>query len=284
MGLSCLACAATHAEENQPASGEAAFDTEHIFGFAEGSDTGKRGEVELESITVGSFGALSGTYANINNETSLRYSLSDELRLSLGSLADYYTIHQVPNLRNHGGFGFSGLIAEARWHIFDWRTDPFGMAFSFNPLWRQTDATSGETLSNYGLPIAILADKEIIPSKLFAAVNLAYTPSFFRLNGAFRHDDAFTDSVRVLSDRATSVAGRRAGSRKPRAKRHTRRARSVFRAAALYRLCREFIHKARLDHSNTRYRLSIDRCREFSPPPGRAAIRGYFLMRGASRG
>jgi len=195
LGLSCLACAATHAEENQPASGEAAFDTEHIFGFAEGSDTGKRGEVELESITVGSFGALSGTYANINNETSLRYSLSDELRLSLGSLADYYTIHQVPNLRNHGGFGFSGLIAEARWHIFDWRTDPFGMAFSFNPLWRQTDATSGETLSNFGLPIALLADKEIIPSKLFAAVNLAYTPSFFRLNGAFRHDDEFTAIV-----------------------------------------------------------------------------------------
>jgi hypothetical protein len=35
-------------------------------------------------------------------------------------------------------------------------------------------------------------DKEIIPDKFFAAVNLIYTPSFLRVNGARGHDDAFT--------------------------------------------------------------------------------------------
>jgi hypothetical protein len=60
-----------HSEEAEPKSVANAthFDTEHIFGFAEGSGTGAKGEM---SIAIGSFAAL-GAYANIDNETSLRY-------------------------------------------------------------------------------------------------------------------------------------------------------------------------------------------------------------------
>jgi hypothetical protein len=36
---------------------ESMFDTEHMFGFAEGSDINEEGVTELESITIGGFGA-----------------------------------------------------------------------------------------------------------------------------------------------------------------------------------------------------------------------------------
>jgi hypothetical protein len=45
-------------QESEPKRTEVHFDTEHIFGFAEGSDIGAKGEVEIESTTIGSFGAL----------------------------------------------------------------------------------------------------------------------------------------------------------------------------------------------------------------------------------
>jgi hypothetical protein len=120
-----------------------AFDTEHIFGFAEGSDIGKKGELEIESITIGSFGALGG-YSNIDNETSLRYCVANELRLSIGSLADYFNIHNVPGLNDRSAAEFSGIITEIRWHILDWRTSPFGMTLSLNPLGRFTDPRRGK--------------------------------------------------------------------------------------------------------------------------------------------
>lgn len=168
------------------------FDSEHIFGFAEGSDIGGKGEREIESIPVGSFGAPAGGYANIDNETSFRYGVTDDLRLSIGTLTDYFNIHDFPSLSDRSAFDFSGLITEARWHILDWRTSPFGMTLSLNPQWRLTDPMSGQNRENYAFPVTLLVDKEMIPSKFFTVLNLVYTPSFQRLTAGWEHDDSFT--------------------------------------------------------------------------------------------
>jgi hypothetical protein len=173
------------------ASFAASFDTEHIFGFAEGSDIGEKGELEIESITIGSFGAAAGGYANADNETSLRYTVTNELRLSIGTLTDYFNIHDVPGLDDHSALEFSGIITEARWHILDWRTSPFGMALSINPFWRRTDPRSGQSSGNYAFPVTLLIDKEVIPAKLFTVLNLIYQPSFLHPNSRYEHDDSF---------------------------------------------------------------------------------------------
>src|SRR5580700_11231205 len=58
-------------------------DTEHIFGFTEGTDIGYKGEIELESTFVGRFGKL-GSFAALQNETAIRYGVSDSFRLAGG--------------------------------------------------------------------------------------------------------------------------------------------------------------------------------------------------------
>ncbi len=167
------------------------FDSEHIFGFAEGSDIGEKGEREIESITIGSFGALAGSYANAGNETSFRYGVTDELRLSIGTLSDYFNIHDVPGFGDHSVAEFSGIITEARWHILDWRTSPIGMTLSLNPLWRRTDPNSGEKSGNFAFPVTLLVDSQVIPSKFFTVLNLIYSPSFLHPAGRREHDDSF---------------------------------------------------------------------------------------------
>jgi hypothetical protein len=147
--------------------------------------------LEIESITIGSFGAL-GSYYKIDNETSLRYGVTNELRLSIGTLTDYFNIHNVPALGDRSAPDFSGIITEVRWHILDWRTSPFGMTLSLNPFWRRADPTSGQSHGNYAFPVTLLVDSEVIPEKFFTVLNLVYQPSFLRPNGRSEHDDSFT--------------------------------------------------------------------------------------------
>src|SRR5215831_7800764 len=104
--------------QEQDAAGAASdleIDTEHIFGFGEGSDVGAKGELEVESFTIGSFGAAAGNFS-IGNETSFRYSILDGFRLSVGGLFDDFGLHDVQSPGARNGPNFSGLITEARWN------------------------------------------------------------------------------------------------------------------------------------------------------------------------
>lgn len=136
-------------------STESDIDTEHIFGFSEGSDIGSKGEREIESVTIGSFGKI-GSYNNVDNETSFRYGVADHLRLSIGTLTDYYNIHAVPGLDDRSAATFSGLISELRWNIVDRATNSFGMTLSINPGWRGFDPISGQKSANYAVPATLL--------------------------------------------------------------------------------------------------------------------------------
>ncbi len=151
-------------------------DTEHIFGFSEGSTIGEKGEREIEDVTVGSFGKV-GSYNQVDTETSFRYSVSDRLRLSVGTLTDAYAIQDVPGFDNRHAVTFSGVIGEARLNIVDNKSNPYGLSLSFNPSYRQFDLLSGQRFDNYTLPITLLFDKEIIKDKLFAAFNVIYSPT-----------------------------------------------------------------------------------------------------------
>jgi hypothetical protein len=193
LSVMLLLPALAHSQEARPADALSAdrFDTEHIFGFAEGSDIGPPGEAEIESFTVGSFGATGGNFT-IGNDTSARYTLSEQLRLSVGALTDYFHVGGVPGLLGHGAAEFSGVTTEARWNILNWRTSPFGMSLSIDPEWRRADAASARQDGNYGVTTALLIDKEVIPETFFAALNLIHSASFLPFGGKWEHDDAFS--------------------------------------------------------------------------------------------
>ena len=183
--------AAAEPQESEPKRAEVHFDTEHIFGFGEGSDIGPMGEYEIECFTVGAFGAV-GSNFNIGNETSLRYSVIDGLRLSVGALSDYLNLHNLPSPGARNGLNLSGLITEVRWNIFNRLTSPFGMTLTVNPEWRRTVPKSGRYNDNFAVTAALLIDKEVIPDKLFMELNLVYSPTFLPLNGRWLRDDSFT--------------------------------------------------------------------------------------------
>ena len=180
---------------------EEALDTEHVFGFAEGAGIGSKGEREIESISIGSFGKV-GSYNQIDTETSFRYVVANRLRLSIGTLTDAYNIHDVPGLNNLTAFTLNGVVAEARVNLVDDRTHPYGLSLSFNPQYRQFDPLSGTRQGNTALPLTLLYNVALVPSKLLAAVNVAYTPSFFpAIPGSAGH----SDDIAVFADLTYAV-------------------------------------------------------------------------------
>src|SRR5262249_17490937 len=57
--------AASSAPADTRKHGDGEIDTEHMFGFTEGSDTGEAGEKELETDSTGRFGKPDGAYNNV---------------------------------------------------------------------------------------------------------------------------------------------------------------------------------------------------------------------------
>src|SRR5262249_48780316 len=66
--------AASSAPADTRKHGNGEIDTEHMFGFTEGSDTGEAGEKEPEPDSPGRFGKLGGAYNNVATALEAKYA------------------------------------------------------------------------------------------------------------------------------------------------------------------------------------------------------------------
>jgi hypothetical protein len=116
-------------------------DSEHLFGFTEGADIGKKGEREAETETIGHFGKSAGSYAAMTQNDSVKV---------------------LPT------------SVEARYMLMNRHSGPFGLTIIAEPRWGRVDATSGESLTSYGGLLTVVADRELIDNCLFGALNTLY--------------------------------------------------------------------------------------------------------------
>jgi hypothetical protein len=170
-----------HAHEANEA-GKEKIETEHIFGFTEGTDIGDKGEQEFESTTVGYFGKTGG-YTVIGNESAYRNVLFDGFRLSFEAFPDYHRIHGMPGLADRNNVNFSGVASELRWQLSDRSKIPIGISISLAPEFRWVDDLSGTSVQGYSLPMVAAFDTALVPDKLYAAINLGYDPAITRAGG-----------------------------------------------------------------------------------------------------
>ncbi len=184
LAAACLWPVAAYAQGRE--AGKEAIDTEHIFGFTEGSDIGEKGEQEAESTTVGYFGSA-GRYTAIGNESAYRNVLLDGFRLSFMALPDYHSIHGMPHLADRNSVALSGAASELRWQLSDRSKLPIGFSIALVPELRWIDGLSGAWVESYALPVVVAADTALIPDKLYAAFNFAYAPEIARAQGKWEH-------------------------------------------------------------------------------------------------
>jgi hypothetical protein len=159
------------------------IETEHIFGFTEGSSIHAPGETDLKLDSIGSFGRR-GSYAHVGQKLEIHTGLPGDINLAFGLLGDFHRIRGVPGLDNVGPrYAVSGGSVELRWRFLDREKAPFGLTLLAEPSFGFIDETSGERGRGRTLETRLLFDRELVADKLFAAFNVIYETEKFRPRG-----------------------------------------------------------------------------------------------------
>jgi len=186
------AAGAEPADHRKHAEGRGEVDTEHMFGFTEGSDIGHKGEKELETDSTGRFGRLGGAYNNVATTFEAKYTLAERLRLSAVATVAYYDISGVSELDDRRQGVVQSVSFDARYRLRDREQAPFGLTLSVEPHWGFTDDISGAPADQQGAEFRLLADRELIAGRLYGALNIEYEPVRTRLRGS---GETFRDST-----------------------------------------------------------------------------------------
>ncbi len=156
------------------------LDSEHLFGFTEGSDLGVPGEAELEWETSGRLGRRVARFLTVDSSLALKVPLTHDFRLAPGVTFNAYDIG-APGTPTRTTGGFNGGFLETRLRLLDRRAAAFGLTLNIVPGYGTVDGGSGVPARSFGTEIGLLADREIIPGKLIAAVNVGFALSTTRL-------------------------------------------------------------------------------------------------------
>jgi hypothetical protein len=177
-------------------------DTEHMFGFTEGSEIGSKGETELLNESTGHFGKGSGSYRQLATTFEVKHTLTDRFRVSGAATVAYYGISTVSGLDDRQQAVLQSASFTARYRALDHSQAPFALTFSVETFRGFVDDTSGARADNVGAVFAALADRELVPDRLFAAFNLTYEIERTRL---FGNSDVTRESTFGVS---AALAGR----------------------------------------------------------------------------
>jgi len=182
VGLAAPGSASAESRKHADKAGE--VDTEHMFGFTEGSDVGEAGEKELETDLTGRFGKFDSSYNKVATALEAKYSFSDRFRVSAVATVAYYDIAGVSAFDDRRQTTLQSISLDARFRLFDREHAPIGLTLSVEPRRGFTDEMRGEGADQYGGEFRLLADRELIPGRLFAALNVSYEPEQTRLRAS----------------------------------------------------------------------------------------------------
>jgi hypothetical protein len=168
----------------QPGLGRAeGIDTEHIYAFMIGTDVGELGEREFQSETAGRFGKQAGTYQAVGQQMELEFVPIKNFRIEVGTTLAAHNIESVPNFVDRTQANWQGASLDLRYRFLDREAAPFGLTLAFESHGNRIDETSAARAQNYGTELTLALERELIPGRAVATLNLGYQPEWTRFAG-----------------------------------------------------------------------------------------------------
>lgn len=173
------------------------LDSEHLFGFTEGTDIGEVGDKELELESGLRLGKRTGSYSAFTERVEGKFTIADGLRIAPGFAVSRHDISGVTGLDDRRQWAFEGLSFEAKYQLLDRARNGFGLTFGALPSWSRIDDIGGERVNSYASVFSMLVDKELVPQRVFGAFNLRYelAATQLRATGQSTHDSTFEASA-----------------------------------------------------------------------------------------
>src|SRR5262249_44978715 len=109
--------------------------------------------------------------------------LTNNLRVSAGAAVAYYDISGgMTGIDGRHDGTIQSVSFGVRYHPIDRSHAPFGLSLSVEPHWDFADSLTGKPADQIGAEFAALVDRELIPGRMFGAVNVSYEPDYSRLH------------------------------------------------------------------------------------------------------
>ena len=142
-------------------SSAADVDTEHMFGFTEGSDIGTAHQPEAELETIGAFGRADGNYSAVSATASLKYPLTSSFRLAPSVTFTRFASSGVTNVDDIEQVKAERAGLEFRWRALDRTTAPVGLTFVAAPTVGFVDPLSGAAGDALGMGLIGIVDRAL---------------------------------------------------------------------------------------------------------------------------
>lgn len=176
-------------------------DTENLFGFTEGTDTGKKGEQEVIFDTIGRFSkrrggpGLSG-YGAAEPIISYQYDATDNFSVEPGLQFDTRDSRNIAGVPDKVFGTFNGGSLELKYQFHKRTNDsPFGLAFQVEPQYSRVTPIEGQGADVFSMDTRLMIDVHLMPDRLWFGANLIYDPSVARLKGSGEVDRSSTLSL-----------------------------------------------------------------------------------------
>jgi hypothetical protein len=169
------------------------IDSEHLFGFTQGTDIGAKGDKELELEGFGGFGKGRGAYSAIAGGVEGKFTIFDNFRISPEIGMAHHNIGGVPGLNDRNSANFEGVAFEMKYRLLDRSLAGVGLTIGITPGWARVDDTSGEPVDSQGVGLLFSTDYELVPAWVLTAFNMTYDLAATRshVTGGWSHDFLF---------------------------------------------------------------------------------------------
>lgn len=169
------------------------LDSEHLFGFTQGTDIGAKGDKELELEGFGGFGRGQGAYSALAAGVEGKFTVLDNFRVSPGLGVAYHNIRGVPGLDDRTSTNFEGVSFEMKYRLLDRSLTGVGLTIGVTPAWARVDDASGEPVDSQGVGLLFSTDYALVPGWLLTAFNMTYDLAATRshVTGGWSHDSLF---------------------------------------------------------------------------------------------
>ena len=158
------------------------IETELLFGFLLGTDTGDLGDKEIQAETSARFGKRTGSYTALSQSLAFEFVPIKDFRIEANVFGAYHGISAVDDFADLHRTSLQGFSLELRYRLLDRRSAPFGLAINAEPRWARIDEESGLRVNQYGVDFTLMLDHELVPDRIIGAFNLFYQPQTTRFS------------------------------------------------------------------------------------------------------
>jgi hypothetical protein len=186
LGLTALAGAARADGDDAPKGAADPFfrlDTKNLFGALEGADVGDLGDRSIEFENTEALFKRAGRYVFVEQEMIYEMTATPRLGIEFGAHVYGQSIRGQSDIANYSGVDFAGLSNEWR-YVLAPRSGPWSAqaTFTVTPQWARL-FEGGVRGQDFSLPFLFIVDAQPIARRLYADLNLSWTPEYARQDG-----------------------------------------------------------------------------------------------------